>query len=52
MPVEGNLDDPEFSIGGAAMKVDMNMIVKAAASPFALIETLVGSDEELDEIYF
>lgn len=52
VPVEGNLDDPAFSIGGVVMKVVMNMIVKAATSPFALIGALVGSDEELDEIYF
>jgi len=52
VPVQGNLDDPEFSIGGVVVKVIMNMIVKAATSPFALIGALIGSEEQLDEIIF
>jgi len=52
VPVQGNLDDPEFSIGGVVFKVIMNMIVKAATSPFALIGALIGSEEQLDEIIF
>jgi uncharacterized protein involved in outer membrane biogenesis len=52
IPVQGNLDDPEFSIGGVVFKVIMNMIVKAATSPFALIGALIGSEEQLDEIVF
>lgn len=52
VPVQGNLDDPEFSIGGIVVKVIMNMIVKAATSPFALIGALIGSEEQLDQIVF
>lgn len=52
VPVQGSLSDPDFSIGGIVVRVIMNMIVKAATSPFALIGALIGSDEQLDHIVF
>ncbi|MCD6535135.1 MAG: DUF748 domain-containing protein [Deltaproteobacteria bacterium] len=42
MPVKGELDDPEFSLGGVIIKVFINLIAKAVTSPFALIGSLVG----------
>jgi outer membrane protein OmpA-like peptidoglycan-associated protein len=50
--VSGDLDDPGFSVGGIIAKALLNIIVKAAASPFKLLGALVGSDENLGEIEF
>ena len=46
LPVEGDLNDPEFSFGGVVLTVIVNLITKAATSPFALIGALIGGDEE------
>lgn len=46
LPVEGDLNDPEFSLGGVVLTVFVNLITKAATSPFALIGGLIGGDEE------
>jgi len=46
LPVEGDLNDPEFSFGGVVLTVIVNLITKAATSPFALIGGLIGGDEE------
>jgi hypothetical protein len=53
MPVTGNVDDPQFSIGSVVMKTFANLIGKLAASPFNLLGRLVGMDsEELDRVEF
>ena len=53
VPVKGNLDDPDFSIGGVILRAFANLIIKAATSPFRLLGGLVGIDsDELDTIEF
>lgn len=53
MPVTGNVDDPQFNIGGVVMKTFANLIGKLAASPFNLLGRLVGMDtEKLDRVEF
>ena len=52
VPLEGRLDDPGFKIGPVIFKVLGNLIVKAAASPFKLIGSLVGGGEELSFVEF
>ncbi len=52
IPVSGRLDDPEFSLGGAIVKVIINIFVKAATSPFSLISAIAGGGEDLQEISF
>lgn len=52
LPVTGSIDDPEFDIGGIILKMVVNMLVKAATSPFKLIGALVGGGEELSYIEF
>lgn len=47
LPISGSLDDPQFSIGGLIFKVIVNLLEKAVTSPFALIASLFGGDEEL-----
>jgi hypothetical protein len=53
VPVKGKLDDPEFSLGPIVLKIVVNMIVKAAASPFKLLGALAGGGgDELSFVAF
>jgi hypothetical protein len=53
VPVNGRLDDPEFKLGPIVLKIVVNMIVKAAASPFKLLGSLVGGGgDELSFVEF
>ena len=47
LPVTGDLDDPEFSIGGVVVKMFVNLIVGIVSSPFQVLGALVGGGEEL-----
>jgi len=51
-PVSGSLDDPEFSVWGVVLKVLKNLLVKAATSPFSLIQALAGDNVELSQLEF
>ncbi len=52
LPVSGDLNDPEFSLGGIVVKVFINLITKAVTSPFALIGSLAGGGADLNLITF
>lgn len=52
VPVSGTLDDPDFSYGRIIWKVIVNILVKAATSPFALLGSLFGGGEELSYAVF
>ena len=52
LPLHGRLDDPQFSIGPILLKVLLNVITKAVASPFKLLGALVGGGEELSFVSF
>ena len=52
IPVSGNLDDPEFKVGKVIWKTIMNLLVKAATSPFALLGALIPEGEELSVVEF
>ncbi|MFA6961011.1 MAG: DUF748 domain-containing protein [Opitutaceae bacterium] len=42
LPVKGSLDDPKFKIGKVVLNVIVNLLVKAATSPFSLIGAAFG----------
>ena len=42
LPVTGSIDDPKFSIWGVVWKIVVNLLVKAATSPFALLGAIFG----------
>ncbi len=42
LPIQGSLDDPEFKIGGVVLRVIVNLLMKAATSPFSLIGAAFG----------
>ena len=53
LPIRGDLSDPEFSYGHIIFQALLNLIAKAATSPFAMLGGLIGSgDEELSFIEF
>lgn len=52
IPVSGSLDDPHFSVWGIVGKVIVNLVAKAATSPFALLGAIFGGGEELSHIEF
>ena len=46
LPVSGNVDDPEFSIGSVVMKAFGTLVSKLATSPFRLLGNLVGIESD------
>jgi len=46
MPIEGNLDEPDFKYGALVWKTLGNLIVKAVASPFKFLGSMLGMDGE------
>ncbi|MGE4440211.1 MAG: DUF748 domain-containing protein [Desulfomicrobium sp.] len=54
LPVKGDLTDPKFSIGGIVLQAFLGLIVKAIASPFSLLASLVpdGGGEDLNKLPF
>ncbi|MBP7653211.1 DUF748 domain-containing protein [Candidatus Dependentiae bacterium] len=53
IPVEGNLDDPEFKLSRVIWYAVKNILVKAVSSPFNMLAKLAGtSEDELKEIKF
>ena len=53
LPINGSLNDPQFSIGPIIFKAIVNLIVKAVTSPFSLLASAAGgSAEELGSVAF
>jgi len=52
IPVTGSLDDPKFSVWGIILKILVNLIAKAATSPFSLLGAMIGGGEELSFVEF
>jgi hypothetical protein len=52
VPVAGSLSDPEFSLGGVILDAFVNLIVKAVKSPFGLIASAFGTEEDLEYVEF
>ncbi len=52
IPVTGSLDDPKFSVWGILLKIIINLISKAATSPFSLLGAILGGGEELSYVEF
>ena len=46
VPVEGDLNNPEFKIGSVVMQALGNLITKIVTAPFRLLGNLVGIDSE------
>jgi hypothetical protein len=46
MPIEGSLDDPQFSIGKVVTRTILNILEKVATSPFSLLGAVFGGGGE------
>jgi len=46
LPVEGDVNDPEFKIGGVVWKAFAGLITKIVSAPFKLLANLIGVDSE------
>lgn len=46
VPIQGNLDDPEFRVGRVVLRVLGNLLTKVATSPFALLGAAFGGGGE------
>ena len=52
LPVTGSLDDPKFRLAPLVWKAIFNLIAKAATAPFALIGSLFGGGEDVNQVSF
>ena len=52
VPVYGDLNKPDVSVGGLVLKAFVNVFIKALASPFALVGGLIGGSDTQDHIDF
>jgi len=52
LPVTGSLDDPQFRVGPIIWKALVNLLVKVATAPFALLGKLFGGGEQMNQIEF
>lgn len=52
IPLSGRLDDPKFRIGPVIWQVVLNLITKAATSPFSLLGAALGGGDELSFVTF
>lgn len=44
--VEGDMEEPSFSVGGLLFKVLGNVVKKAVSAPFSLVSGLLGGEQE------
>jgi hypothetical protein len=52
LPMTGSIDDPKFRLGPIIWKAFINIIVKAATAPFALLGHLFGGGEHMNVVEF
>ncbi len=52
VPVKGDVDNPEFDIGGLITKAIVNVITKVITAPFTLLAGLADTEDDLQRITF
>ncbi len=52
VPIAGDVDHPEFSVGHLVWQAIVNFITTAVTAPFKALGALVGEEEGIDEILF
>ncbi|MGS2722550.1 DUF748 domain-containing protein [Porticoccus sp. GXU_MW_L64] len=52
VPVSGDLADPSFIVSSVVWSAFQNLIVKTVASPFKLLGSLVGAEDDLQRVPF
>jgi len=46
LPVQGDINDPEFAIGGVILKAFVGLVTKIVSAPFRLLGSLIGVESE------
>ncbi|MEH6357972.1 MAG: DUF748 domain-containing protein [Pseudomonadales bacterium] len=46
LPIKGDIDDPEFRIGGIIWQAFSGLIIKAVTAPFQLLGSLIGVESD------
>jgi hypothetical protein len=46
LPVEGDINDPEFAIGGVIWQAFVGLVTKVVTAPFRLLGSLIGIESE------
>jgi hypothetical protein len=46
LPIEGDVNDPEFKIGGVVVQAIVGLITKVVSAPFRMLGSLIGVDSE------
>lgn len=44
MPIQGDVDQPDFKYGGLVLKTLSNLVIKAVSSPFQFLGSMMGID--------
>lgn len=52
VPIAGSLDDPEFRLLPVVLKTLVNLVVKAATSPFDALSSMLGGGADLGRVAF
>lgn len=52
LPISGSLDDPKFRLGPLIWKVVVNLVTKIVTAPFALLGSLFGGGEDVNQLTF
>jgi hypothetical protein len=52
VPIEGDIDNPEFSLGKVIGRTLRNILTKTVTAPFRFLASLVGSDADLQTMGF
>jgi len=52
LPVNGRLDDPEFSLGRVTLKIVTNVMERILTCPFAFLGAIFGGGEKLSYVEF
>ncbi|HWI41884.1 MAG TPA: DUF748 domain-containing protein, partial [Verrucomicrobiae bacterium] len=52
LPLSGRTDDPEFSVWSVVLQMLKNLLVKAATSPFALLQSAFGGKDDFSSVAF
>lgn len=52
VPIQGSLDDPQFRLLPVVLRTLVNLVVKAAASPFSALGKMLGSSGDLGRVAF
>ncbi|MBY0452251.1 MAG: DUF748 domain-containing protein, partial [Bdellovibrionaceae bacterium] len=52
LPVEGDINSPQFSIGGLVWTALKNALVNIVAAPFDFLKSVLGGGDNLDMVFF